>query len=116
MSDIIAAISTGNQVSAIGIIRLSGKGCAEVAEKVFTALSGKPLSQIENRKLILGTLTDRNGRTIDHCPVDLTATPEKTPWSSIVTVLLQFWLPDWMHYIWQVQDRQSVVSSPNGHL
>ena len=75
MSDIIAAISTGNQVSAIGIIRLSGKGCAEVAEKVFTALSGKPLSQIENRKLILGTLTDRNGRTIDQCMAVLSRGP-----------------------------------------
>ncbi len=31
MSDIIAAVSTGNQVSAIGILRLTGNGCAEVA-------------------------------------------------------------------------------------
>ena len=32
MSDVIAAVSTGNQVCAIGIIRLSGDGCADVAQ------------------------------------------------------------------------------------
>ena len=36
MSYVIAAVSTGNQVSAIGIIRLTGDGCAEVGGKVFT--------------------------------------------------------------------------------
>ena len=32
MSHTIAAVSTGNQVSAIGIIRLSGESCVAVAE------------------------------------------------------------------------------------
>ena len=62
MSDIIAAVSTGNQVSAIGIIRLSGPGCARVAEQVFVCKSGKPLSQAPSRKLVLGTLRDAAGR------------------------------------------------------
>ena len=39
MSDVIAAVSTGRQVCAIGIIRLSGDGCIAVAERVFTPLS-----------------------------------------------------------------------------
>ena len=42
MSDIIAAVSTGNQISAIGIIRLTGDGCANVGGKVFTLKSGIP--------------------------------------------------------------------------
>ena len=67
MSHVIAAISTGRQVSAIGILRLSGDGCIAVAEKVFTPQSGKPLSQAANRKLILGTLRDKEGRIIDQC-------------------------------------------------
>ena len=67
MSHVIAAISTGRQVSAIGILRLSGDGCIAVAEKVFTPQSGQPLSQTANRKLILGTLRDKEGRIIDQC-------------------------------------------------
>lgn len=66
MSKIIAAISTGKQVCAIGIIRMSGEGCISVAEKVFTA-QGVPLSQVPNRKLVMGRLQDSQGRVIDHC-------------------------------------------------
>ncbi len=65
MSQIIAAVSTGSQISAIGIIRLSGAGCAQVAEKVFKCKGG--LSQAPDRKLCLGTLYDRQGRAIDQC-------------------------------------------------
>ena len=66
MSKIIAAISTGKQVCAIGIIRMSGEGCIAVAEQVFTA-QGVPLSQVPNRKLVMGSLQDSQGRVIDHC-------------------------------------------------
>ena len=65
MSDVIAAIATGKSPCAIGILRLSGSGCAEIAGKVFTLDCGKPLSEIPNRKLMLGSLHDRQGRTID---------------------------------------------------
>lgn len=67
MSDVIAAISTGTQISAIGILRLSGDGCAEVAGKVFLPQNGKPLSQATARKLVLGELKDAKGRAIDQC-------------------------------------------------
>ena len=67
MSHTIAAVSTGNTVSAIGIIRLTGDDCSAIAEKVFTPNNGVPLSQAPNRKLILGQLKDKHGRTIDHC-------------------------------------------------
>ena len=43
MSHVIAAVSTGASVSAIGIIRLSGDGCIAAADKVFTLNSGKSL-------------------------------------------------------------------------
>ena len=36
MSHTIAAVSTGRAISAIGIIRLSGDGCIDIAGKVFT--------------------------------------------------------------------------------
>ena len=67
MSNIIAAVSTGNQISAIGIIRLSGDGCGSVAEKVFTLYNGKALSEAPDRKLMLGELHDKSGRVIDQC-------------------------------------------------
>lgn len=67
MSHVIAAVSTGNQVCAIGIIRLSGEGCADIGGKVFQPNNGKPLSQAPNRKLIMGALQDKQGRVIDSC-------------------------------------------------
>ena len=67
MSDTIAAVSTGNQVSAIGILRLSGDDCVSIAEKVFTRINGAPLSAAENRKLVMGMLQDKHGRCIDQC-------------------------------------------------
>ena len=67
MSQIIAAVSTGNQVSAIGIIRLSGDGCIAVADKVFTLYNKKSLLDAPDRKLMMGLLQDKNGRVIDQC-------------------------------------------------
>ncbi len=67
MSHTIAAVSTGNQISAIGIIRLSGDDCAAIAGSVFRCRSGKPLHDAPNRKLILGELHDKHGRIIDSC-------------------------------------------------
>lgn len=54
MSDTIAAIATGNVVSAIGIIRLSGEDAVGITEMVFSPLSGKPLSAYPDRQLVLG--------------------------------------------------------------
>lgn len=67
MSHTIAAISTGTQLSAIGIIRLTGDDCAEIGGKVFQCKSGAPLCDAPNRKLILGELHDKQGRIIDSC-------------------------------------------------
>ena len=75
MSHVIAAISTGMTVSAIGILRLTGDGCAEVAGKVFTLYNGQPLSQAPNRKLMLGALHDKEGRVIDECMAVYTRAP-----------------------------------------
>ena len=67
MSDVIAAVSTGTQISAIGILRLTGDGCAQVAGKVFTLNNGVPLWEAPDRKLMLGTLRDKEDRIIDSC-------------------------------------------------
>ena len=67
MSHTIAAVSTGRQISAIGIIRLSGDDCIAVADKVFSLTNGQRLSQAQNRRLYLGTLHDKQGRCLDQC-------------------------------------------------
>ena len=75
MSHVIAAVSTGNQISAIGILRLTGEGCADVAGAVFTLNNGTPLREAPNRKLMLGTLRDKEGRVIDQCMAVYTRAP-----------------------------------------
>ncbi len=75
MGDVIAAVSTGLTVSAIGIVRLSGKDCAQVAGRVFTPQSGQPLWVSPNRKLVLGSLLDKQGRLIDMCMAVYTRGP-----------------------------------------
>lgn len=64
MSDIIAAVSTGWQVSAIGIIRMSGPGCIELAAKVFKPKYGSAES-LKDRVLVIGHLLDKRDRMID---------------------------------------------------
>ena len=75
MSHTIAAVSTGNVVSAIGIIRLSGDDAIRIAEKVFTLYNKKALADAEDRKLLLGDLHDKAGRVIDSWCVLLSRAP-----------------------------------------
>ena len=75
MSYVIAAVSTGNQISAIGILRLSGDDCAKIAGKVFALNCGLPLEEAPNRKLMLGALHDKQGRVIDNCMAVYTRGP-----------------------------------------
>ena len=65
MNDIIAAIATGKDPCAIGILRLSGPDCARVAGQVFTPENGKALRDIPPHRMVLGTVRDRKGRIID---------------------------------------------------
>ncbi len=63
----IAAISTGNIVSAIGVLRLSGAEAFAIADKVFCPANGKLFSECGARMMVLGTLLNRNGEAIDQC-------------------------------------------------
>lgn len=67
MSDTIAAIATGNVISAIGIIRLSGDDTLAVIDRVFHPASGKAMSNSPDRKLVYGALCDTDGQTLDLC-------------------------------------------------
>ncbi len=67
MSDTIAAVATGAQVAAIGIVRLSGERSIEFANELFRPFSGKPMASSEDRKLIYGNLYSRSGELLDVC-------------------------------------------------
>ena len=65
MAHTIAAIATAAQPAAIGILRLSGDTAIETAQAVFTPQFGPALGQQPSRRLVLGTLRDRQGRVSD---------------------------------------------------
>ena len=67
MSDTIAAVATGNVLSAIGILRLSGDGTLAVIDRVFRPANGRPMSEAPDRKLVYGTFCDTDGQTLDLC-------------------------------------------------
>ena len=64
-SELIAAVATGAGRSAIGVVRLSGPGALAAAGGVFVPADGRPLADHPPRKLIYGTLHDREEREID---------------------------------------------------
>ena len=67
MNDTIAAIATGHQATAIGILRLSGPQAISALDQVFTPARGKPMAEQPNRLLVYGTLHDAQGNALDHC-------------------------------------------------
>ena len=75
MSDTIAAIATGGQVSAIGIVRLSGDRAVDIAAQLFTPTGGGGLADREDRRLLYGQLHDRAGRLLDLCLCTVSRAP-----------------------------------------
>lgn len=53
----IAAISTGPAAGGIGVVRISGPDALSVADRVFRAASGKPLSALPGYHAAFGTVT-----------------------------------------------------------
>ena len=75
MTDTIAAIATGAQVSAIGILRLSGDQAISIVSQLFFPSSGKTMADAESRKLVFGTLRSRNGEILDQCLCTVSRAP-----------------------------------------
>ena len=75
MSEAIAAIATGSQVAAIGIVRLSGEGVIDLAQRLFTPESGAALSAQPDRKLVYGRLCRRDGSLLDLCLATVSRAP-----------------------------------------
>ena len=76
MSEAIAAIATGAQVAAIGIVRLSGDGVIPMAQRLFSPARGPALSEQPDRKLCYGRLCRRDGSLLDLCLVTVSRGPD----------------------------------------
>lgn len=74
--DTIAAISTGQVLSAIGIVRVSGPDALAVTDRVFTPLRGAPMSLRPDRRLILGKLKAPDGAVLDVCLATVSRGPD----------------------------------------
>lgn len=67
MPDTIAAMATGSQVAAIGIVRLSGPDSLPLMDRLFKPMSGKAMSQSRDRSLVYGNLYNSAGELLDVC-------------------------------------------------
>lgn len=73
--DTIAAIATGNVVSAIGIVRVSGPDSVRLADALFAPADGKPMGAHLDRKLVYGALKNAAGETLDYCLCTVSRAP-----------------------------------------
>lgn len=73
--DTIAAVATGNVISAIGILRVSGADTLSVIDRVFFPLNGHLMSEAKNRQLVYGTLKDADGAVLDLCLCTISRAP-----------------------------------------
>lgn len=74
-SDTIAAVATGAQLSAVGILRLSGPEAIALADRLFAPMSGPSLAEREDRKLVYGKLKTRAGEVLDLCLCTVSRAP-----------------------------------------
>lgn len=75
MSDVIAAIATGTNLTAIGVIRLSGDGAVDTVSRVFRPHTGTTMQSVPDRKLVLGSLYGKDGSIIDECLCTVSRAP-----------------------------------------
>ena len=75
MSDTIAAIATGAQIAAIGIIRLSGDESINIIDRLFFPARGGLMSASEDRKLVYGRLCTVDGELLDLCLCTISRAP-----------------------------------------
>lgn len=75
MGEPIAAIATGPNRAAVGIVRVSGEEAIPCAARIFRAKSGAELGTESPRRLILGTVLDRHGAPIDQALATFSTAP-----------------------------------------
>ena len=76
MAEPIAAIATGQQVAAIGIVRMSGERSIELADRLFSPCAGGRLKDAKDRKLVYGELRSAKGELLDLCLCTVSRGPQ----------------------------------------
>lgn len=72
-NDTIIAIATGEGVTALGMIRLSGPKAISITEKVF---KGTILSRVESHTMHYGRIVDEDGRMLDDVIIGVYKAPK----------------------------------------
>lgn len=85
MSKTIAAIATGNSVSGIGVIRISGSDAVEIAERVFHAADGKSLSSLKGYTAKYGNVYS-NGEKFDNAVALVFKAPKSYTGEDVVEI------------------------------
>ncbi|MCL2033734.1 MAG: tRNA uridine-5-carboxymethylaminomethyl(34) synthesis GTPase MnmE [Oscillospiraceae bacterium] len=76
METTIAAISTALLSAGIGVVRISGTDAFTVADKVFRANSGKPVSKMRGYTSALGRVFDGQNNAIDEAVCQIFCAPK----------------------------------------
>lgn len=77
LDDVIAAISTPIGNGGIGIVRLSGTGAVDIADKIFVAADGKKLNERKTHTIVYGHIMDnKNSTVIDEVLVMIMLAPK----------------------------------------
>ena len=84
LDDVIAAISTPMGVGGIGIVRMTGTGCIEIADKIF--IGKKKLTEKVTHTLSYGKITDLDGEIIDEVLVSVMKAPHTYTKEDIVEI------------------------------
>ena len=86
LDDIIAAVSTPMGSGGIGIIRISGKGSIDIADKIFKSVSGVKLKEKPTHTITYGNIIDKNGNTVDEVLVSIMKGPASYTKEDVVEI------------------------------
>ncbi|MCI1999433.1 MAG: tRNA uridine-5-carboxymethylaminomethyl(34) synthesis GTPase MnmE [Clostridia bacterium] len=86
LDDIIAAISTPAGTGGIGIVRMSGDGCIDVADKIFESKTGIRLSDKKSHTITYGKIKAEDGSVIDEVLVSMMKKPNTYTCEDVVEI------------------------------
>lgn len=86
-NDVIVAVSTPPGEGAVGIIRMSGDGAIEIADKIFLPYNNEvPLSKRRNFSLSLGWILTAQGQRIDEVLMGVMRSPHSYSGEDVVEI------------------------------
>lgn len=86
LDDVISGISTPLGSGGIGIVRLSGNGAFDIADKIFKSPKGKKLSEQKSHSIVYGNIVDFEGRKTDEVLVSVMKAPKTYTCEDVVEI------------------------------